>query len=108
MCVLLIACLSFVSIAAINRMTESNLEGKGLFSSQHVVCHLRKSGQECKAGSWRQKLQCRLWRDTTCWITCLGRDGTAHSELSPPTSIIIQENAPISWPTDRSDEGIPN
>jgi hypothetical protein len=36
-------------------MTKSNLEGKGLFIPCLIVHHEEKSGQELKAGTWKQE-----------------------------------------------------
>jgi hypothetical protein len=63
-----------------------------------VVHHQRKSGQELRAGTWRQELMQRPWRDVTYWIASPGLlsflsyrtqnyqpgDGTTHNGPSNP------------------------
>lgn len=50
-------------------MTKRNLgEGGIYFSLQLVVCHLGNSGEELKAGTWRQELKQRPWASVAYWL----------------------------------------
>ena len=74
-------------------MTKNLLEKKEFISCYRLVV---------KAGTWRQMMKQRLtphWLTpvvcSACFLTQpLPRGGDAHSGLSPPTSIVNQENAP--------------
>ena len=54
----------------INTTSKSSLGRRGLISL-HRLYHLEKSGQELKAGTGRQELKQRLWRDAAhCPAPC--------------------------------------
>lgn len=62
-------------------------------------------------GTWRHGLNQRLWKKAAYCVACFGllslfpyalqdhlpRDDTTHCGLDPSTSIINQENTPITW-----------
>lgn len=84
-----------VSLAVIKYLDQKQLEGRIRFILQ-LLAHtlLLKSVKE---GIWRQELKQKLQMNTSycqilmaCQPALLG--GTSHSELSPPTPIINQEN----------------
>lgn len=66
------------------------------------------AGTQKRAGTWRQKLIKKWWRNATYWLALHGffsqlssstqdhqpRVGSTHSKLGHPISIIGQENAP--------------
>ena len=76
---------------------------------QFIVHHRRNSDQELNPGMGRQELMQRPWRGAADWLAPMvcsvcffyktqdhqRRDGTTHSGLCPPISIINQENAQI-------------
>lgn len=64
----------------------------------HITAHHLK---DTKAGTWRQTLKQKPWRNAACWLDrhdflslsdtireLLSRVGTTHGWLGPPTSII--------------------
>lgn len=53
-------------------MTKRNLGEEGIYFSLCVVHHLGNSGQELKAGIWRQELKQRPWRSVTYWLLSHG------------------------------------
>lgn len=85
--------------------------GRGYFMLHfHITVHQwGKLGQECKRGTWSLAPKQKPWRSASFWLApsgwfiCFLIDsprsvipgaGAAHRELSPPTSLINQENEP--------------
>ena len=82
--------------------------GKGLccFQFHSTVYYLEKSGQELRAGTWKQELMQRPWRGAAYWLVPHGminlcsyrtqdhqpRDGPSHNGLSSFVPSINQEN----------------
>lgn len=96
---------SVFSITMITITTKSNLAKKGLFYL-FTFCSPNPNplSEELRAGTWRQELKPRPWRDATYWLACLAcfiieprttslEVTMTHSELRSLTSIIDQENA---------------
>lgn len=84
----------------------------------YLRCPVNSSSlRELRAGTRRQELKHRTWKNVAYLLTSRGvfsylsytgqthlpRDGTTYSWLHPPTSIIIQENAPTDIATGQSD-----
>lgn len=71
--------------------TKGNLERKGFLALLvPVIVHQGgTSGQDLEAGPEADAISHRIQ-------DCLPRDGSTHRELSPPTSIINQENFPLT------------
>lgn len=92
---------SRVSTAVIKQLKAAQ-GGEGYFLLQLLVHHPGKSGQEIKAGTWRQDLKQEpwTWLAQYAFIHNPGSwGGTTHS----PTSIIIQQNDLTDLPTGQSD-----
>lgn len=57
----------FLSIAVIN--TDLEKEGfSSSYNSQVILHHREKSGQELRAGTWRQELKPTPWRVAAYWL----------------------------------------
>lgn len=63
-------CCSLLPLAVINTMTKGAWGGKGLF--QLPVHHEGKSGQESRAGTWRQEFKQGPWRYIASWLAPSG------------------------------------
>lgn len=101
-------------------MTQRTWERKGfvwLTLSYHSPS-LREAMQELKAGTWRRERKQSRWGSTVYWLapgdwlsllvprrTACPEDDTTHSGLSPPSSIMNQENAPTDLPKGLADGG---
>ena len=65
-------CSSLLSVAVINTMVKATWGERGLFGSQVMLHHWRKSGQEFKAGACRPELKQRPWGSTAYWLVLSG------------------------------------
>lgn len=107
-------CSSLLSVTVINIRTKQLGQESVSFIFKVVISHWGKPRQELRAGSWRLELKGRnnahwlLLRLTFSYLfytaqAHLHRGSTFHSELSPPTPISIQKNAPTDMLTSKFD-----
>jgi hypothetical protein len=99
-----------LSVTVRNTITKSNLGRKCLFEL-HVlttVHYEKKTGQELKAGTWRQELKQKPWRKIVYWLSLhsllgllsLTQPGTNCLRMAPPivgwtsTSTLIKKMPP--------------
>lgn len=95
------------SVGVIEFWSKSPWGGKGLFHITEYSPSLREAGVRSQAGPWRQELEetteecgsLTCSRITISYPSCAAqadppRDGTCHSDLCPPTSVINKENVP--------------
>lgn len=59
-------CPTLLSIAGMHTITKSSMGTKGLLWL--IGYHQGKPGQELKAGTWRQKLKQRPWKNAAYWL----------------------------------------
>lgn len=102
-------CPSLLSVAVISTLRKAYLGWKGLLHLSGYSPLWRGRGKGAQAASCKQALKQRPWGNTADWLTSstllgylkcttLLRDGTTHSGVGPPTSIISEENAPKDMP----------
>ena len=64
-----VRCLHLLSVAVIKHHDPKQLRKEGVcFPFRFTVYYKGKSGQELKAGTQRQKLQPRPWRNADYWL----------------------------------------
>ena len=113
-----------VYIAAVKSMTKTSLESREFIWLIHPgslsITEGNQGGNSSRAGSWKQELKERPWRNAAPWLASPGsfslffhtsqdylpRCGSVPRDMGPPTSIINQENAPMVLSTSQSGRDI--